>query len=166
MELNIQNLIFQLVPFYKRLPNRVTWLTTLFRPLSDLWDIFHKWRIDTRMMVNMNSQKMVLERYLQIKYGEEVGIRIDTYADGMIRVALDTESEELQPEIYSDYEPEESRKDILDIPKHDEIRTRFNGVDFIVYIPSEENEEDRKRRIQIAADIEKYRQALIKYRIQ
>lgn len=161
MELNIQNLIFQLVPFHKRLPNRLAWIEKMLKPLSDLWDTFRKWRMETRMMVNVNSQMMVLERFLQIKYGDNVGIRIESYADGMIHVALDTESEELQQEIYSRYEQAVNRTEILDIPMHDEIRTRFDGVDFIVYIPAE-----GVNRVQIEADIEKYRQALIKYRIK
>ena len=159
MELNIRNLIFQLVPFHKRLPNRMAWLEKLFKPLSDLWDEFYQWRMQTRMMVNVNSQMMVLERFLQIKYGDNVGISIESYADGMILVPLDTESEELQPEINSPYGSNQHK--ILDIPKHDEIRTRFDGVDFIVYIPAE-----GVSKVQIEADIEKYRQALIKYQIK
>lgn len=159
MELNIRNLIFQLIPFHKRLPNRVAWLEKLFKPLSDLWDEFYKWRMQTRMMVNMNSQMMVLERFLQIKYGDNVGISIESYADGMILVPLDTESEELQPEINSPYGPNQPK--ILAIPKHDEIRTRFDGVDFIVHIPAK-----GVNKVQIEADIEKYRQALVKYRIK
>ena len=161
MELNIRNLIFQLVPFHKRLPNRVAWLEKLFKPLSDLWDEFYQWRMQTRMMVNVNSQMMVLERFLQIKYGDNVGISIESYADGMILVPLDTESEELQPEIDSPYKQGENQPKILAIPQHDEIRTRFDGVDFIVYIPAE-----GVNKIQIEADIEKYRQALIKYQIK
>ena len=159
MELNIRNLIFQLIPFHKRLPNRVAWLEKLFKPLSDLWDEFYKWRMQTRMMVNMNSQMMVLERFLQIKYGDNVGISIESYADGMILVPLDTESEELQPEINSLYGLNQPK--ILAIPKHDEIRTRFDGVDFIVHIPAK-----GVNKVQIEADIEKYRQALVKYRIK
>lgn len=166
MELNIRNLIFQLVPFHKRLPNRLAWLNSLLAPLMKLWDDFHAWRIKTRMMVNVNSQRMVLENYLQIKYNT-TSIRIENYSDEMFLFALSSESESLQPEIFSTYDPEEDRDDIPHIPIHDERLNRFEGVDFIVYIPGMENkEEEEKKREQIKADIERYRQALIKYRIQ
>lgn len=134
---------------------RLKWLSCLLSPLMDLWVAFQTWRTSTRMLVNMNSQIGVLEGYLRNKYNEPIAIRIESYADGLLWVPLASESEAQQPEFHSDY----TQVPVPEIPLQFEIRDRFSDVDFIVYIPVTID------KALIQAEIDTYRQALIKYKI-
>lgn len=107
------------------------------------------------MLVNMNSQIGVLEGYLRNKYNEPVAIRIESYDDGLLWIPLASESEAQQPEFHSDC----TQVPIQEIPLQFEIRDRFSDVDFIVYIPVTID------KALIQAEIDTYRQALIKYKI-
>lgn len=155
MDIDIRNLVCQLVPPHKRLPVRLAWLSSLLAPLVDIWISFYAWRANARMMVNVNSQVAVLEGYLRKKYNQPVAIKIESYTDGLLWVPLASESDALQPAFGSSFGEEPSPE----IPLKDELRGRFDGYDFIVYIPSSVD------RTLVEADIEKYRQALIKYKI-
>lgn len=155
MDIDIRNLIYQLVPPHKRLPTRLAWLSALLAPLADLWVSFCTWRANTRMMVNVNSQMAVLEGYLRKKYDQPVAIKIESYSDGLLWVPLDSEGDTLQPAFGSPFGTDPNPG----IPLKDEIRTRFDDVDFIVYIPAGLD------KALIEAEIEKYRQALITYNI-
>ncbi len=164
MDINIRHLVYQLLPPHKRQHNRVNWLVALLKPLSDLWendilksdpwDGFYAWRANKRMMVNVNSQLLVLQGYLRKKYKEPVRIYIESYSDGLPWVALNLEESE-QLLLQTGLSGEEHER----VPLKDEIRTRFNGADFKVYIPKGLD------KALIAAEIEKYRQALVKYEI-
>lgn len=158
MDINIRHLAYQLLPPHKRQQNRANWLVSLLAPLVELWDGFYTWRANKRMMVNVNSQLLVLQGYLQKKYNQPFKIYIESYRDGLPWVALNLEEsgELLLQTGLADEERQES------VPLKDEIRTRFNGVDFKVYIPKDLKDLDR---VLIAAEIEKYRQALVKYEI-
>lgn len=157
MNLNIKNLVYQLIPLHKRLPNRIGWLWLLTRPLASLWEDFVTWRANTRMMVNVNSQKKVLESYLTKKYNQKISIRIEDFDDQLLEVSKDQlESEETMPKFSLRNENFEKPA----IPLQGEIRQRFENVDFIVYIPVGLDAE------LISAEIEKYKQAQLKYRIQ
>ena len=157
MDINIRHLAYQLLPPHKRQPNRANWLVSLLAPLAELWNEFYTWRANKRMMINVNSQLLVLQGYLQIKYNQPFNIYIESYRDGLPWIALNlAESEEMIPEIGLIAESDSTHEQI---PLQDEIRTRFNGVDFKVYIPKGLD------RTLIAAEIEKYRQALVKYEI-
>lgn len=159
MDINIRQLAYQLLPPHKRKPNRVNWLVSLLAPLAQLWDEFYTWRANKRMMVNVNSQLLVLQGYLCKKYNQPFDIYIESYSDGLPWIALNLEeSEEMIPEIGLLEEDGDHEK----IPLRDEIRTAFNGVDFKVYIPK--GVEGISKEL-IAAEIEKYRQALVKYEI-
>lgn len=153
MKINYNNLIRQLLPPHKRKPVRLILLRAFIRPLADLFSSFDEWRSDTRMMVNVNSQVKVFEEYLRRKYNEPVRIKIVTFDDGLLMICLEHEGIALQPEIGF---PDEK---MVDIPLDGEIRANFGDVDFIVYIPSGLD------ITMIRAEIEKYRQALIRYKI-
>lgn len=159
MNLNIKNLVYQLVPPHKRKPNRTGWLWAASWPLSVLWDEFVTWRANTRMMVNVNSQKLVLENYLTQKYRQKVSIRIEDYDDQLLEVSKDlTESEDMMPKFYLlTGNPEQP-----EIPLQGELREKFRDVDFIVCIPQELEEKEEL----ISAEIEKYKQAQLKFKIQ
>lgn len=154
MDIDIRNLIYQLVPPHKRLPVRLAWLSSLLAPLVDLWVSFYAWRANAKMMVNVNSQVAVLEGYLRKKYNQPVAIKIESYTDGLLWVSLLSESDTHRP-AFGRFGEEPNPE----IPLKDEIRERFEGYDFIVYIPSSVD------RTLVEADIDKYRQALIKYKI-
>lgn len=157
MNININNLVYQLIPPHKRLPLRTRWLRTLTRPLDSLWTEFDRWRSETRMMVNVNCQKLVLEGYLRKKYKrQDVSIKIEDYDDQLLAVSKNQEeSEETMPEfMLRETDPETPA-----IPMQGEIRLRFKNVDFVVHIPEDLDEE------LIAAEVEKYKQAQIKYMI-
>ena len=59
--INCRNLVRQLLPTHKRQPVRLWWLRGLLSPLETLFASFDKWRSDTRMIINVNSQVKVFE---------------------------------------------------------------------------------------------------------
>lgn len=157
MNIDIRNLVHQLIPPHKRLPIRKAWLWALSEPFAGLWDTFASWRDETRMMVNVNSQKMVLEGYLRKKYKQGISISLEEYDDRLLEVSKNrNEAAESMPEFFlkrdSPLSPEISLKG--------EVRRRFEDVDLIVHIPADLSEDI------ISAEIEKYKQAQVKYKIQ
>ena len=156
-KLNIDNLVKQLLPWYKRQPNRLAILRAMVSPLRLMWDDFDKWRDDTRMIINVNSQVMVLEGYLKKKYNQPVKITIVTFDDGALKVGLISEglTSALKVPLASEIELQKAPC----VPLAGEIRAQFGDVDFIVYIPIGLDVD------LITADIERFKQALIKYKI-
>lgn len=153
MKINFTNLVRQLTPPHKRQPVRLTLLRAFIAPLQALFDSFGKWRSDTRMMINVNSQVKVFEGYLRKKYNEPITIKIVTFDDGLLMVCLENEGTLQQPDIgFADEET-------ADVPLDGEIRERFGDADFIVYIPAGADIS------LIRAEIEKYKQALTSYKI-
>lgn len=153
LKLNCPNLIRQLLPPHKRQPVRLKWLAGLIALLQRLFDSFDVWRKDTRMLANVNSQVKVLEGYLRKKYND-VNIRIVTFNNGLLLVGLISEGVTMWPEIGLAKE-----KLMKPIPLENEVRGEFEGVNFIVQIPITVDKE------QIEIEIEKYKQALITYKI-
>ena len=105
------------------------------------------------MLVNVNSRVKVLEGYLRRKYGD-ADIRIVTFNNGLLLVGLISEGITMWPEIGLVNE-----KLMKPVPLENEVRDKFEGVNFIVYIPVTVD------RQQIEREIEKYKQALITYKI-
>ena len=155
-KININNLVKRLLPWYKRQPIRLAILRALVSPLSILWRDFDKWRDDTRMIVNVNSQVAVLEGYLKKKYNQPLSIKIVTYDDGALEVGLIQEGEVNRVDVPTD--SQEGGKP-APLPLDGEIRDRFGDVDFIVYMPKGVDID------MIRADIERFKQALITYNI-
>lgn len=157
MNVNFRHLIYQLLPPNKRQPVRVRWLTALFSPLTGLWQSFQAWRNESRMLINVNSQTAVLEGFLRNLYHEPTAIKIESYADGLLWVSLSSESEERQVDI--DWVVTDGAQDVPLVPLANELRNKFADADFVVFIPS------RLDKTLVAAKIDKYKQALINYKI-
>ena len=153
MKINFNHLIRQLLPPHKRQQVRLMLLGAFVRPLAQLFSSFDRWRDDIRMMVNVNSQVKVFEEYLRKKYNEPIAIKIVTFDDGLLMVCLEHEGITLQPEIGLENES------VIEVPLDGEIRANFGDVDFIVYVPAGIDLN------LIRAEIEKYKQALIRYKI-
>lgn len=157
-KLNINNLVKRLLPWHKRQPVRLSILRALISPLRILWTDFDIWRDDTRMIINVNSQVAVLEGYLKKKYNNSVKIKIVTYFDGALEIGLIAEGDINRVDIPMEQEEIAERKP-PELPLQGEIRERFGDADFIIYIPI-----DIDINL-IKADIEKFKQALVKYKI-
>lgn len=156
-KLNIDNYVRQHLPWHKRLPVRLALLRALLSPLRQLFDLFDRWRHSTRLMMNVSSQVRVLEGYLQDKYGS-VFIRVVTYDEQALAIGLEEEGD--THGVYMPYDQgEESEEQAPEVPLEGELREVFGDADFIVYIPVGIEIED------IRADIERFREALIKYKI-
>lgn len=149
-----RNLVRQLLPPHKRQATRLKLLQGFITPLQTLFDDFHAWREDARMMMNVNSQVRVLEGYLRKKYQEPVQLKIVTFSNGLLSVGLISEGVTMWPAFGLLAE-----RTMKDIPLKDERRDQFADADFIVYIPT------RIDRMRIEADIEKYKQVLVTYKI-
>ena len=127
----------------------------MLMPLAEQWTLFCAWRTASRMLVNVNSQTAVLEGYLRTKYHEPPAIKIESYEDGLPTIALSDESEDRQVRFHSS----EKGNPVPEFPLSQEIRNRFEGVGFLVYIPGHLD------RTLIEAEIDRYKQALITYRL-
>lgn len=149
-----RNLVRQLLPPHKRQPTRLKLLQGFITPLQTLFGDFRYWREDSRMMMNVNSQVKVLEGYLRKKYKEPISIKIVTFSNGLLSVGLLSEGRTMWPAfgLFTEHV-------LKEIPLKDEQRDKFKDADFIVYIPANID------RIQIEADIEKYKQVLVTYKI-
>lgn len=147
------NLVKQLLPPHKRQRVRLWLMRTFVMPLRVLFEAFNLWRDDIRMLMNITNQVKVLEGYLQKKYNA-LTIHIETYGDGLLFIGLERESIAMQPEIGLERE-----NVVAKIPLADELRGQFGSADFIVYIPAGINAD------LIRTEIEKYKQALTKYKI-
>lgn len=153
IKINFLNLARQLLPPHKRQPVRMKLLQGFFAPLYSLFEAFDKWRSDSRMMINVNSQIKVFEGYLRKKYNEPISIKIVTYNNGLLLVGLGIEGKTMWPEIGLETERMKA------VPLENEIRDKFDGVDFIVYIPVGIDIN------LIDAEIQKYKQVLTTYKI-
>lgn len=152
-KLNIDNLVRQQLPAHKRKPKRTAFLRALLAPLRELFAGFDAWRSNTRMMVNVNSQVIVLEGYLRKKFGEPIAIRIVTFDDGLLPVCYEKEGRTMMQPV--GFYPESSPE----VPFSGEVQTLFGDADFIVYIPSNLDIE------LIRSEIEKYKKATAVYKI-
>lgn len=154
LRIDYPDLVRQLLPTHKRQPVRLWWLRGLTAPLATLFAGFGTWRDDQRRLVNVNSQVRVLEGYLRYKYGEPLAIRIVTFDDGLLPVALRSEGDALR--LVAGLRSEEVRAALA---LRGEIRDSFGDADFVVYIPEGIDAEA------VRADIERFKQALVTYRI-
>ena len=153
-KINYSNLIRQLLPPHKRQASRITFLKGLTAPLESLFGSFDTYRNDSRMMFNVNSQVKILEGYLRKKYNEPVGIKVSTFNSGLLNVGLEIEGETMM--LWFSLSDEGQLKGI---PLKDELRDKFAEADFVVYIPTGID------KLQVEADIEKYKLALVTYKI-
>ncbi len=166
LKVNYLNLVRQLVPPHKRQPNRLNFLRSLLYPLQKLFNSFQVWREHSRMMINVNSQTAILLGYLRRKYNEPK-IRIETFSSRLLLVGLLREGSGMWPgfslneEDLLIHEPEEGDREeylyLQPVALEYEMEEKYNGADFIVYIPYTVDKD------QITSEIEKYKQVLLKY---
>lgn len=154
IRVNFKNLVRQVLPPHKRQPVRLAFLSALLYPLQLLFNLFATWRDTWRMLVGVNSQVKVLEGYLRKKYGEPIRIKIVTFNNGLLPVGLISEGRTMWPQFGLAGE-----NAFRSVPLENEIRDKFDGADFIVYIPS-----GLDIRL-IESEIEKYKQVLTTYKI-
>ncbi|MEG2495615.1 MAG: hypothetical protein RSB32_07965 [Mucinivorans sp.] len=156
-KINFNNLVCGLLPWTKRRAVRLELLRTMVTPLGRLFSDFDRWRSETRMIVNVTSQVAVFEGYLRVKYGSPIAIKVITFDDGALEVCLEAEGETLGVFVFLEDEP----TDILPpaVPLDGELRRKFGDADFIVYIPLGVDRE------LIEAEIERFKQALTRYKI-
>lgn len=152
-KINYQNLIRQLLPPHKRQKTRIGLLHCFIAPLQQLFSDFNTWRENSRMMINVTSQVKILEGYLRKKYNEAISIKIVTFNNGLMLVGLEKEGNTMWPVIGLTGEKMKT------VPLENEIRDKFDGADFIVYIPKNVN------KMLIESEIEKYKQVLTTYKI-
>lgn len=152
VRIRYNNLIRQLLPAYKRQANRLTLLRALIFPLKMLFVSFDQWRKETRMLVNVNSQTGVLQGYLREKY-ENDAITVRTFRSGGLAVGLAEEGVASAVGIGLESDPAQ-------IPLEGELRNQFGEVDFIVYVPDGVDIE------RVRADVERYKLAMITFKIQ
>lgn len=152
--IRIPHLVRQLLPPHKRQARRLALLQAFLSPAEELFREFMQWRSNIRMMVNVNCQVKVFEGYLRKKYKEPIAIQIVTFSDGLLPVGLEIEGITMMPDIGLEEEAH-----YAPIPLDGELRERFGGVDFIVYLPATLDPK------QIEAEIEKYKQVLTQYKI-
>lgn len=154
LKINYPNFVRQLLPPYKRQPSRLALLKGFIEPLQVLFEEFNVWRDNSRMMINVNSQVKVLEEYLRKKYNDPVRIKIVTYNNMLLLVGLLSEGRAMWPEFGLIGE-----NSFQSVPLENEVRDKFDGADFVVYIPLEVD------KVLIEAEIEKYKQVLTTYKI-
>lgn len=154
MKINYSNFVRQLLPPHKRQAVRLALLTAFLYPLQLLFNLFLDWRDNSRMMINVNSQVKILEGYLRKKYNRPISIKIVTFNNGLLPVGLISEGETMWARISL-----ESEAGMKGVPLENEMRDKFDGADFIVYIPKGIDVN------LIESEIEKYKQVLTTYKI-
>lgn len=152
-KINYQNFIRQLLPPHKRQKTRIRLLHCFIAPLQQLFSDFNTWRENSRMIINVTSQVKILEGYLRKKYNESISIKIVTFNNGLMLVGLEKEGNTMWPVIGL------TGEEMKTVPLENEIRDKFDGADFIVYIP------DNVNKMLIESEIEKYKQVLTTYKI-
>lgn len=95
----------------------------------------------------------MLEGYLQRKYSEMTSIKVVSFDDGAMLMGLEEEA----LGVYFSYD--ESEGEGVEVPLEGEMRSMFDDVDFIVYIPTTIEITD------VIADIEQFKLANVKYKI-
>lgn len=152
-KVNFKNLVCGLLPWQKRLPNRLVLLRAFVAPLVALFGDFDQWRADTRMVARVTSQVKVLEGYLRKKYNQPVAIKIVTYEDGAINVGLEVEGQRLLLGTVEESAP------TVDLPLSGERREQFGDTQFIIFVPAAVDIDE------LRADIERFRTAGTTYAI-
>ncbi|GEM_PF-414521 len=167
LKVNYLNFVRQMIPPHKRKPMRLQWLQSLISPLQELFDAFHTWREHSRMMINVNSQVAVLVGYLRRRYNDD-RIRIESFSNRLLLVGLLQEGRGMWPafslnetdRVAETDEYEEVTDELVflqPVALENEMYEKFDGADFIVYIPYSVDKD------MITAEIEKYKQVLLKY---
>ena len=139
--LNIDNIVRALLPWYKRKPLRLAWLTGLASPLTRLWTTFAAWRREMRLMMRVTAQVKVLEGYLQERFGDG-RILVETYDAQGLAVGLESEGDGVM------------------VALQGEMRAQWGDADFMVYVPQGVDPDA------VRAAVERFKIAGIKFKIK
>ncbi len=143
--LNFKELVRQYVAPHRRQPNRLNWLWSLV-DLSASWDRFARWREYYRYKVHVTSQHRSLQGHLNKTFGG--GIIIKSFEDQFLEIGLNEEEAH-----WVTFDPYQN------VALEGERETTFADVDFIVYSPSDVDQN------LLSAEIEKYKLADKAYKI-
>ena len=80
---------------------------------------------------------------------------VETYEDGGLRICLEEEGDTQRLDLALEAEGTPA----AEVPLEGELREQFGDVDVVVYIPQGVDIE------QVVADVERFKQALVKYKI-
>ena len=135
-------------------------LKVFVSPLVMLFLSFDEWRREVRMQINMTGQIGVIEGYLRVKYNSNA-IRVENYEEVGLGVGLEVEGD--THAIHTGLEPNAGDPNTPTlVPLFGESAQQFGDVNFVIYVPASFDE----RTIElIMIDVERYKQALIKYKI-
>lgn len=151
--IDYDNLVRQLAEPHRRQPVRLALLRAFVTRLKELHAQFYAYRRDTRIVVNLTGQVAVLEGWLRYRFDEPFAIKVVTYDDGLLPVGLEAEGETMLAAIGNTSDTWTS------VALEGEMRRRFGDADFIVYVPASVDP------ALVTAELEKYRQALVTYKI-
>lgn len=87
--INFSYHLYQLVPWFLRLPKRMAWLQVMISQLEEIQALFLLFRDDANRRATYNGQVMVLERMLNLNYYDEdiwATPVVDTTAGGHIYI--------------------------------------------------------------------------------
>lgn len=152
--LNIDNIVRALLPWYKRKPLRLAWLTGLASPLTRLWTTFAAWRREMRLMMRVTAQVKVLEGYLQERFGDG-RILVETYDEQGLAVGLESEGDTHLVAV-----PLPSEGDGVMVALQGEMRAQWGDADFMVYVPQGVDPDA------VRAAVERFKIAGIKFKIK
>lgn len=154
ISLNIDNTVRQLLPWYKRKPIRLAWLTGLASPLTGLWEEFAAWRREIRLMMRVTAQVKVLEGYLQERFGD-LRLLVETYDEQGLAVGLESEGDTHLVAVSLSSEGHG-----VMVALQGEMRAQWGDADFLVYVPQGVDPDA------VRAEVERYKTAGIKFKIK
>ena len=154
IRLNIDNIVRALLPWYKRKPLRLAWLTGLASPLTGLWGEFAAWRMEMRLMMRVTAQVKVLEGYLQGHFSD-LRLLVETYDEQGLAVGLESEGDTHLVAV-----PLPSEGEGVMVALQGEMRAQWGDADFLVYVPQGIDPDA------VRAAVERFKIAGIKFKIK
>jgi len=149
LNVNFLRLILQLLPPHKRQPIRLFVLQSLI-DLLPVYNVFDIWRSQQCRLINMNSQKKVLESYLKMIIHPSVFIL--TYTEMLVLISLFVEEQLISVGLLSE-------STVL-LPLLDELNI-LDGFDFVAFVPAGTDVEKTKIEIEKFKAIDKHYKVVI-----
>ena len=150
LSINFLKLILQLLPPHKCQPVRLF----ILRSLIDLFPVyggFDKWRSQQYRLINMNSQKKVLESYLRMMIHPSVLIL--TYTETLVLISLFVEEQLISVGL--------EEEDTVLFPLLGEITNSLDGFDFVVIVPAGTDVEKTKIEVEKFNAIDKHYKIMV-----
>jgi len=145
LSVNFLRFILQLLPPHKRQPVRLSILQSLI-DLLPVYKSFDNWRLQQHRLINMNSQKKVLESYLRMII--HPAVLILTYTETLILISLFIEEQLISIGL--------EEEDTVLFPLLGEMTNGLDGFDFVVVVPAGTDVEKIKIEIEKFNAIDKH----------